>query len=111
MRPPFGFGETVVLHRRSPSGYDTYGNVVYTDSATTITGVPIWPRSAHEVVQEVDRTNTVYVAAFPADVDIDAIDFLTWRGKDYEIEGEPERLQSPLTGRALQTVRMARVEG
>lgn len=111
MRPPFPGGETVVLHRRSPSGYDDYGNVTYTDSSTTITGVAIWPESATEVIQNAERTRSVYVALFPANVDIQAIDHLTWRDQDWEIQGDPELLRSPLTAKTLQTIRMVHVEG
>lgn len=113
MPPPYlDRGETVELHRRVATGeYDDYGNPTYEDSSETVAGVAIWPESATEVLQAVDRTNTVYVALFPTSVSIDAIDHLTWRGKDYEVQGEPERLQSPLSGTEMQTIRMARVEG
>lgn len=107
----FEHGETIALNRRVASGYDDYGNVVYTTTSQTVSGVAIWPESATEVIQNVDRTNSVYVVALPIGLRIDAIDSVTWRELDYEVQGEVERLQSPLTATALQTFRMARVEG
>lgn len=112
MRPPFGMGETVSFHRRVPTGtYDDYGNVIYKDVSQTLAGVAIWPESASEQTQNVERTNNVYRAMFPVEVSIDAVDHITWRGKDYEVHGDPERYQSPLSGKALQVIRMSRVEG
>lgn len=108
----FEHGETIVLTRRVPSGtFDPYGNVVHTTTAETIFGVAIWPESATEVLQNVDRTNTVYIVALPVEYSVDAIDSITWRGLGYEVQGKAERLQSPLTATALQTLRMSRVEG
>jgi hypothetical protein len=107
----FEHGETIALHRRVASGYDEYGNVTYTTTTQTISGVAIWPESATEVIQNVDRTNTVYVVALPVGHRVDAIDFITWRELDYEVQGEAERLQNPMTATALQTLRMSRMEG
>lgn len=112
MPPPFDAGETVLLQRRVPTGtYDAYGNVIYKDVSETVAGVAIWPESASEQTQNVERTNNVYRAMFPADVAIDTVDHINWRGKDYEVHGDPERYQSPLSGTTLQVIRMARVEG
>lgn len=114
----FPYGETIELHRREPatdgSGnrvYDAYGNLTYTDTATPFTGVAIWPESASETYQNNERTNSVYVAALPVTADVDAIDFVTWLGKDYQVQGEPERLRHPGTNTALITIRLVRVEG
>lgn len=108
----FGMGESIILNRREASGqYDDYGNVIYVETSDVVTGVAVWPESASEFAQSMERTNSVYVIALPTGIPIDAIDFITWRGKNYEVQGEPERLQSPFTGTDLQTIRMARVEG
>lgn len=112
MRPPFTGGEAITLNRREATGeYDEYGNVIYADTADPVTGAAIWPESATETNQNVERTNSVYVVLLPVSVNVDAIDSITWRGKAYEVQGEPERLQSPLSGTTMQTLRMARVEG
>lgn len=108
----FEHGETIVLNRRVPSGtFDSYGNVVHTTTSQTISGVAVWPESATEVLQNVDRTNTVYVVALPIEYSVDAIDSITWRELGYEVQGEAELLISPLTATTLQTLRMSRVEG
>lgn len=116
-RPPFGKGEDIVLHRRVPKvidgvpQYDEYGGVIYVDVSETVTGAAIWPESASEVLQSVDRTNTVYIVLVPITVAIDAVDAVTWDGRKYEVQGETERFKSPFTDSALQTFRMSRVEG
>jgi hypothetical protein len=117
MTVAFPGGETVVLHTRTPrveSGErvkDAYGALVYDESDATITGVAIWPESATEVLQSQDRTNSVYVMVIRADVEIDAIDSLTWRGMRWQIQGEAQQFHSPFTGLELQQVRINRVEG
>lgn len=113
----FPGGETVVLHTRTPrvvSGErvkDAYGALVYDENDVTVAGTAIWPESATEVLQNQDRTNSVYVMVIRADVVIDAVDGLTWRDKRWEIQGEAQQFHSPFTGLALQLVRINRVEG
>lgn len=114
----FGHGETVTLRRRAPavdSGgdriYDDYGAIVYTDTTQQIVAVATYPESATEVGQGNERTNTVYVMVIPDGIAVDAKDYVTWRGKNYEVQGEAERHSSPMTGTAHQMFRVARVEG
>lgn len=114
---PFPNGETLTLVRRVPkviSGdtqYDDYGNVLYVETTQTVVGCPVWPNTATEVTQSVDRTNTRVTAMLPPDVLVDAVDAVRWRGKEWEIEGEAEYYRNPHTGTDLQTILMARVEG
>lgn len=114
----FGHGETVTLHRRNPavdSGgdriYDDYGVLTYTTTGQQILAVATYPESASEVGQGNVRTNTVYVMIIPDGIAVDAHDYVTWRGKNYEVQGEAERHCSPMTGTAHQMFRVARVEG
>lgn len=120
---PFGAGQTITLHTRvvrvvgGVRAKDAYGALIYDDVNSNLVGIAIWPESAtdrgatEDAQPNQNRTNTVYVAAIPADTAIDAIDRLTWRGKLWEVQGEPQLFDSPFTGVALQTIRFSRVEG
>ena len=94
----FGFGETVVLHTRTRTGEDAYGNDVFTTTDTTLEKVPVWPAGATELVQGQDTTITGLYALLPADTNVEAIDYVTVYGDDYEVDGEPGRFASPFTG-------------
>lgn len=109
----FPQGQPIVLNRRiaQPGAYDEYGVQQYSVSSTTVNGVAIWPESSSEVGQGNERTNVVYHVALPLTVSVDAVDFVTWRGKDYQVQGDPEFHLSPLSGTQLQTIRINRVEG
>jgi len=93
----FAFGETVTLHRRSVTGQDADGNDVYGDASSTLTGVPVWPRSATELVQGQDTLITGLSALLPADTDVSGVDKVTVYGDDYDIDGEPGHYRSPFT--------------
>lgn len=113
----WGRGEAIALTTRAPKieggdrAYDPYGVLLYVGKTVTVMNVAVYPESASEVGQGNERTNTVYVCVLPTDVAVDASDVIRWRGKDYEVQGEAEHYQSPMTGTSHQTVRMARVEG
>lgn len=113
----FPHGQTIVLHRRvvkkvaGQRVYDAYGNLIYVDSDITVPGCAVWPESATEVLQGVDRTNVIYLCALPSSIFVDADDHVTWEGRDYEVQGEPQRYHAPATGTELQTIRLNRVEG
>ena len=114
----FQHGWPITLHsrveKRGPDGkpeYDEYGNVQYVDIARNLAGIVIWPESSTEVGQGNERTNVVYHAMLTMDIDVDAVDYVTWRGKDYEIQGEPQFYRSPMSNTQHQTIRIARVEG
>lgn len=96
----FGFGETLVVHTRTRSGQDAYGNDVFTTTDTTLTNVPVWPAGATELVQGEDLTITGLYALLPAGSNVTAIDYVTRQrdGKRYEVDGEPGFYTSPFTG-------------
>ena len=93
----FAFGETVTLHGRTVTGRDSDGNDVYTDAPTTLHGVPVWPRSAVELVQGQDTLITGLSALLPAGTSVAGVDKVTVYGKDYDIDGEPGVYRSPFT--------------
>lgn len=116
--PVFQYGETLTLVRRAAvrdSGgefvTDDYGNLTYAETEQPVLGVAVWPESATETVVPGERTNAVYLAALPPHVLVDAVDYVRWLGKEYEIQGDPERYRNPMTGVGLQTIRLHRVEG
>lgn len=121
--PVFQYGETLTLVRRTAVRdvegefvTDDYGNLTYSETETVVSGVAVWPESAglgtvHETSVPTERTQPTYAAALPLTVSVDAVDYVRWLGKAYEIQGDPDYLRSPMTGVSLQTIRMQRVEG
>lgn len=97
----FPFGETVTLHTSGLTLQDEDGNDVSDpdwDVTTTLTGVPVWPRNASELVQGQDTLITGLSALLPAGTVVTAIDSVDVYGQSYEIDGEPGIFQSPFTG-------------
>lgn len=102
----FLFGQTVTLHSRTlvvdAAGKpipDAYGNDVYTETDTDVTGVPVWPRNASEKVQGEDTLITGLWAVLPSSVNVFAVDEVTVYGQRYKVDGEPGNFTlSPLTG-------------
>lgn len=119
MHPFLPHGETLVLHRRVPrvengeKVYDAYGVLQYDTVDAEVEGCAVWPFSSSETLQNQERTNTQYSAALPAGTEVDAVDYVTWRGLDYELNGEPDRYhRNPITGSVGPVViNMLRVEG
>lgn len=99
----FAFGETVTLHTRTVVGQDEYGNDVYGETSTPVSGVAVWPRiaaaaSGTEQVQAQDQIVSGLWVLFPPEHDVTGVDAMTVRGLRYEADGEPGRYASPLTG-------------
>lgn len=113
----FGNGEMLQLHRRVPRRVagelvtDGYGNIIYEDRIEIIIGVAVWPQSATETRQNQERSSINYMVVVPASIIIDAVDRITWRGKMFEVVGETERNRNPMTGSAVNSFVMNRVEG
>jgi hypothetical protein len=91
------FGETVTLHTRTVTGQDADNNDVYGDVPTTVKNVPVWPRSAVELVQGQDTLITGLSVLLPAGTSVKGVDKVTVYGKDYDIDGEPGLYRSPFT--------------
>lgn len=113
----FPFGETVVLHSRSSDAQDGDGNdiAVYTD--TTLTGAAVYPRAATgtasgvEVTDGRDLVSTGLAVVFNTPIMAKATDQVTVRGSRYDIDGEPNQLHSPLTGREVTQLALSKVTG
>ena len=101
------FGQAVVLHSRTVTGQDDYGNDVYADTDTTVPNVPVWPRNSSELVQGQDTLIVGLWCLLPATVggvpiDPTAVGEITVAGKRYKIDGEPGDFRvSPLTGNGI----------
>lgn len=92
----FAFGQTVTLVHRTASGRDAYGNDVLAEAETVLTNVPAWPTSTREGDEA-----TVYdavVVFLPPGTNVQAIDSVRVFGNRYEVNGQPERFQSPFDG-------------
>lgn len=96
--PAFSYGETVVLVRRVRSGRDVYGDDVFTESETTLTGVPAWPTSSREDVQGADTIFDLVTVYLPAGTDVESIDAVLVYGGRYEVVGQPQPFVSPFSG-------------
>lgn len=113
----FGLGETIMIHARTPvtSGgelvRDDYGMVQYQEEIVTCRGAVIWPNSASEFDQSVERTVTTYVVVLPDGFFVEAVDRVVWRGLSYEVANEVEMYTNPMTGKRCNQFNMTRVEG
>lgn len=107
------FGRTITLHSRAVTGQDADGNDVYGDTDTTLTNVPVWPRTSSEIVQGQDTTIVGMACIVPSSVNPHAVDAVSIGADRYQIDGEPgDYTQSPLTGSALGwLLNLTRVEG
>jgi hypothetical protein len=109
---PFPGGETLTLRRMRPTGAkDLYGALIMAAHDEAVTGAAIYPQSSSEVIAGQERSRLALTVVLPHTVTVDAVDRIVWRGKEFEIEGEPEPFQSPFTPTKLQTLTMYRVEG
>lgn len=109
---PFPGGETVTLRRMKPTGErDAYGAIIFAPHDETVEGLVIYPQSSTEVIVSQERSRNALTVLMPQTVEVDAVDRIIWRGKEYEVEGEVEPFQSPFTSTRLQTLTMYRVEG
>lgn len=108
----FPFGQTVTLITRTVSGQDSYGNDVYTETTTDVTGA-FDPGTSAEAVQGQDLLTVQPTVYLPADVDVpSAVDAVEIAGQRYEVDGSPNVYQSPFTGwRPGTVVRLRRVTG
>lgn len=98
----FLHGETVVLIGRTVTGRDSDGNDVYTDTETTLTNCPAWPRTSSELVQGQDLVIIGLNVLCPPGTNARAVDRARIdagpNAGTYEVDGEPGAWSSPLTG-------------
>lgn len=106
--------DTVIVVRAATVA-DRYGNQVRdwaTASRTDVPGCSVQPLDmAEQVSPDRDAVTTRWRLFAPAGVDVAATDRISWGGVDYEVDGDPQRWQSPTGGLAHLEVVLRRVEG
>lgn len=91
------FGQTVTLQSRTVSGKDSYGNVTYSTTSTTLHNVPIWPAGSAELLQGQDILTDTLVALLPHGTVVLPTDRVQAFGRTYEVTGSPFDWVSPFT--------------
>lgn len=122
----FPYGETIYVHRRQVAVdtdgkqvRDDYGEVVWETVERQIKGCAVYPAGsmgqafAFENVGGVTSLSSIrYVVYLPSDAQLDSNDKVTYRGLEYDVEGDPGYSHSPFTGREGPiTVYLKRVTG
>lgn len=95
MIPPFP--QDVTLITRTKSGTDTFGNDTYTETLSTIKGA-VAPAVSTEVTAAGETVTTHPTLYAPPGTTITSIDAVQIDGLQYEVDGEPEVWNSPMTG-------------
>lgn len=112
----FRAGETVVRVRRTPGGWDEYGDPIPgTESRDDIDGVAVtFRRAVTGDVNDRGREGVIVglTLYLPAGVDVLHTDQFEVRGALYDVDGEPAVWRSPFTGwRPGVEVALRRAEG
>lgn len=94
----FRFGEHIVIHRRTRTGRDDYGNDVFTDTLVPLDRVPAVPTSSREDDQGRSTVYDLVTVLLPPNTDVDSIDAIEVYGLLYEVQGRPVRFISPFSG-------------
>jgi hypothetical protein len=94
----FQFGESITINRRVLSATpDAYGNDVYVDSPSTVVGA-FAPGTTFERLGTGDTITTQPSLYLPSGTAVEGIDWVSVRGKKYEVDGDPGDWRSPFTG-------------
>jgi hypothetical protein len=118
----FPFAESITLLKRVRAGSNADGNDVFTTEPRVIPGCVVWPTTSASLVGQGLRIElrtggqATAVASInvllPPGTDVNNQDALIWRGKTYEVEGDPDFFSSPFTGTDPGVVvRLTKVEG
>lgn len=111
---PYTHGETVILHRPSTTT-DRYGDQAVTGWVESgwFDGCAVWPRTSDELTEQ-GRQGVIVglTVVLPDCADVGPHDRCEVGGVMFEVDGEPGRWRSPLTGWAPGVeVRLRRVDG
>jgi hypothetical protein len=107
----FPYGQQITLITRTRSGQDTYGNDIYTESSTVVTGA-FNPGTSVELVQGQDLLTVQPTIYLPPDVQPQAIDAVEVDGLRFDVDGDTNVWQSPFTGwQPGNVVKLKRVTG
>ncbi|HET8589012.1 MAG TPA: hypothetical protein VFM01_05215 [Nakamurella sp.] len=93
----FGTGQEITLISRTVTGRDAYGNDVYSETRTTVTG-GFAPGGSSELVQGQDIVITQPRVYLPPGTVVTSVDAIEVAGVRYDVDGTPSVWVSPLTG-------------
>ena len=103
--PTFDAAGTVTLHQRTVSGQNASGQDVYTSTDVDVAGCAWWPRlgrgitgGAENAIDGGDRVVNGLTLLMPAGTVVNAVDRVTVAGLLYEVDGDSNAWNSPLTG-------------
>ena len=92
-------GTTVTLHEKRKAGKDGFGRPTYTETATTVDNVLIYPASATEVINETNLSGKklVYYLCLPTDDDHEWMDRkVSFFGENWHVYAPPEQWMESL---------------
>jgi hypothetical protein len=110
----FPFAESITLLKRTRVGTNPDGNDVLTTTEVVVPGCVVWPGHGGTERSPGDRDTTVASinVLIPPGTVVTNLDGVRWRGKTYEVEGDPDFFSSPFTGTAPGVlVRLTKLEG
>ena len=91
----FPYGETVTVNRQTENAYGDWSVALTFD----VDGCAIWPTTgATTVAGGMDVVVFGLTVLLPPGTDVLATDVIQARGNQYNVIGEPNLFQSPLTG-------------
>jgi len=93
----FPAGEPITVITRTKSGKNDYGDDVYTETATTVTG-GFAPAIGFESTAAGDTVVTQPQAYLPTGTLVTPTSVLVIRGDRYEVDGTPEDWRDPFDG-------------
>ena len=107
----FPFGEPITLITRTKGAPDARGNDTWTPTTTTVTGA-YNPGTSVELVQGQDLLTVQPSVYLPPGTVVSAIDAVQVAGLTYEVDGSPNEMTSPWTGKDFGiVVKLKRVTG
>lgn len=83
------YRDTITVVDRELVGTDDRGNDVFEETEREVVGVNMQPVSSTELVDGRDQVVTRMRLAGPGDLGLTPYSRITYRGRTYEIEGEP----------------------
>jgi hypothetical protein len=97
--PIFGSGNTVTFIKRTVTGQDEYGDDVYVETQTAVSGCGISPGNSSEDIQGTASVMSDVIVHAPPDVSIGLFDAVILPdGRRYRLSGTSNTWVSPFTG-------------
>jgi hypothetical protein len=107
----FPFGQPITLITRTKAAADSLGNDTWTTVETPVFGA-FNPGASTEIVQGEDLLTVQPSVYLPAGTQVSAVDAVRVAGLIYEVDGSPNEMVSPWTGKDFGiVVKLRRVTG